>query len=148
MVVHDEGSSFRVRKTFDVWCGGTQANGVLMLLLSHLLTRSVEWSDAQIRVKLVVSEDTTRAQVEENLTSFLERPRVDATSEVLLSEGPSFKALLGESSSRADLVMLGLAELGADFTSYYGQLQHLADSHSTALFVLAAQDPPFKQILR
>ena len=118
-----------------------------MLLLSHLLTRSVEWSDAQIRVKLVVSEDTARAQAEENLTSLLEWTRVDATSEVLLSEGRSFKALLGESSSRADLVMLGIAEPGVDFTSYYGQLQHLADL-STVLFVLVAQDLPFKQILR
>lgn len=60
VVVHDEGSSFQARKRVDVWCGGTQADGVLMLLLSHLLTRSVEWSDAQIRVKLVVSEDTAR----------------------------------------------------------------------------------------
>ena len=119
-----------------------QATGALMLLLSHLLTRSVEWSDAQIRVKLVVSEDTARAQAEENLTSLLEWTRVDATS-----EGRSFKALLGESSSRADLVMLGIAEPGVDFTSYYGQLQHLADL-STVLFVLVAQDLPFKQILR
>ncbi len=96
VVVRDDGSNFGVRKRIDVWWGGLQANGALMLLLSHLLTRSVEWSDARIRVKLVVSEDAARAQAEVNLTHLLEQTRVDATSEVLLSGVLSFKAVLGE----------------------------------------------------
>ena len=148
VIVRDDGSNFGARKRIDVWWGGMQANGALMLLLSHLLTRSVEWNDARIRVKLVVSEEAARAQAEGNLTRILEQTRVDATGEVLLSGARSFKAVLGESSSRADLVMLGMAEPGADFNAYYGRLQHLADGLPTVVFVLASQDLPFKQILR
>ena len=46
VVVRDDGSDFGDRKRIDVWWGRKQADGVLMLLLSHLLTQGVGWRDA------------------------------------------------------------------------------------------------------
>lgn len=117
------------------------------LLLSHLLRRSVDWSDVQIQVKLVVPEPAGRQSAEENLTSLLKEMRVDAKGEVILSEGRSFKEVLTQSSKGADLVMLGMAEPGSNFAPYYDRLHHLADGMPTTVFVLAAQNLPFRRIL-
>ena len=102
--------------------------------------------DAQIRVHCV-PEDAARVWEEENVTGLLRETRVDAVGEVLLTGGRSFKEVIVSSSAGADLVILGVAEPGADFTSCYGPLQNLADGLGTVVFVLAAQDLPFKEIL-
>ena len=52
------------------------------------------------------------------------------------------------SSACADHVRLGVAEPGAYFTSCYGRLPNLAGGLGRVVLVLAAQDLPFKQILR
>ena len=147
IIVHDEGSGFGARGRIDVWWGGMQRNGALMLLLSHLLRRSVEWGDAHIQIKLVVPEPAARGRAEENLTSLLAEVRVDAEGEVILSEGRPFKEILSRSSRGADLVMLGMAAPGSNFASYYDRLHHLAEGMPTTVFVLAAQDLPFQRIL-
>ena len=84
----------------------------------------------------------------ENLTGLLRETRVHAGGEVLPSRGRSFTEVLGVSSADADLVMLGVGELGADFTSCYGRPPNLADGLGRVVLVLAAQDLPFKQFLR
>ena len=148
VIVHADGTDFGKRERIDVWWGGMQQNGGLMLLLAYLLRSSVEWSDARIRVKLVVPERTARERAQQNLKGLLDETRVDAEGEVLLSGGRPFKEVLTRSSRGADLVVLGMAEPGSNFTTYYDRLHHLADGMPTTLFVLAAEDLPFKQILR
>lgn len=85
------------------------------------------------------------ARAEENPTGLLRETRVDAAGEVLLSGGRHFKEVLGVSSAGADLVMLGVAEPGADFPP---TTANLADGFGTVVFILAAQGLPFKQIVR
>lgn len=86
-------------------------------------------------------------RAEENLPDLRRETRVDVAGEVLLSWGRSFKEVLGASSADADPVILGVAGSEADFTSYYGRLENIADGRGTVVFILAAQDLPFKQIL-
>ena len=43
---HEPGMTKRV----DLWWGGLQNNGDLMLLLAHLLTLNAEWNDARVVV--------------------------------------------------------------------------------------------------
>ena len=144
VIVHDEGTGFGKRERIDVWWGGMQRNGGLMLLMSHLLRRSVEWSNAEINVKLMVPEPAAREKAEENLTPLLERMRVDAEGEVLLGDGRSFKDVLALSSRGADLVMLGMAEPGLNFSSYYDRLHHHRRWHAYDRLRASRAGPAFQ----
>lgn len=138
--------SFGDRQTIDVWWGGLQANGSLMLLLAYLLRYDRSWSRAKIRVKLVVAAQTAVDSAQENLKSLLRDLRIDAHAQVLVSEGREFAEILHNSSNDADLIFLGMAKPTEHFLDYYKNLQSLAGDLTT-VFVLAAPDFRFEEVL-
>lgn len=135
-------------RRIDVWWGGLQSNGGLMLILAYLLRTSLEWRRAEIRLKLVVSSQTAAQAAHANLQRFVEPLRLGALTQVLVSDGRPFAEILHTSSQDADLVFLGIAKPGPDFSDYYARLQNLATGLPTTILVLAAPDFAFEDILQ
>ena len=120
-----------------------------MLLLAHLLRTSNGWRGAQVFLKLVVPHESAAQAARTNLKAMLENWRIDAQPQVIVGENRPFRDILQESSRNADLVFLGMAkpEEDRDYTSHYDRLEEFAAGLPTTIFVLAAPDFAFEEVL-
>jgi hypothetical protein len=137
-------------RRIDVWWGGLQANGGLMLILAYLLRTSWAWRGAEICLKLVVPDEAAADSAEANLQRLTASLRIGATSEVIVAGDRSFDEILLISSQTADLVLLGLAEPGStdSFSDYYAKLQNRIAALPNTLLVLASQELDFSDVLQ
>lgn len=138
---------FGFRRKIDVWWSGMQANGSLMLLLAYLLRTDINWRNARIYLKLVVPNQAAAAAAKDNLHNFSENLRIDVIPKVIVADGRPFDEILQQSSGSSDLVFLGMASPAADFTEYYEKLQLRVAKLPSTVFVLAAPDFAFGQVL-
>lgn len=139
----------RLRR-IDIWWGGMQANGGLMLILAYLLRTSWEWRGAEICLKLVVSTKAAAESAEKNLRQLADSLRIGAISQVIVAYDRPFEEILSISSQTADLVMLGLAtpDRVDDFADYYMQLQARIAKLPNSLLVMASEELSFSQVLQ
>lgn len=141
---------FGRRRQIDVWWGGLQANGGLMLLLADLLRTDENWQKAEIHLKLLVPNDAAAEIAQPSLKRQMQQLRIQAISQVLVANGQTFDTILHESSPTADLIFLGLARPREDFTAYtayYEKLHQRTAGLATTVFVLAAPEFAFTEIL-
>ncbi|MGK7369603.1 MAG: amino acid permease, partial [Candidatus Halalkalibacterium sp. M3_1C_030] len=148
VVVHDnEEKGFGNRKRIDIWWGGLQGNGGLMMILAYLLQSSRSWWDVEVYIKMVVDDEHAAEGAKSNLLGIIDKIRTGAKPEVLVSNGRSFDEILHDSSKDADLVMLGMAEPGKNFSSYYESIQERLKGLPTTIMVLAAEGISFGEVL-
>jgi amino acid transporter len=138
---------FGAHRHIDVWWGGRKGNGALMVILSWLLSTSLEWRGSTVTVKMAVPTEAAAVGARANLESILHASRTGALAEVLVTGDRPFWELIRESSSTADLVFLGMAEPGADFEGYYAALQERTLGLPTTVFTLAAEDLEFGEVI-
>lgn len=138
---------FGNRRQIDVWWGGRQGNGGLMLLLADLLRSNLTWREADINLKLVVTDAEAFQAAQENLDRLAQNLRVRARSQVLVGHGQSFDTIVRDSSQKADLIFLGMAAPGEKFSQYYESLQARFTELPTTVFVLAAPNIAFTEVL-
>ena len=118
-----------------------------MLLLAYLLRTDIDWRDATIYLKLVVPHKVAAQSAQANLDQWLKRLRLGVLSQVLVAEGQPFEQILHQSSEDADLIFLGMATPGENFTHYYEKLQFLVNGLPTTIFVLATASFAFGEVL-
>jgi hypothetical protein len=152
IIRYDNERGFGKRQRIDVWWGGLKKNGSLMMILSYLLRTSLSWRSAEVRVKMVVPDESAAAEAYQNLDHILDRIRTGAVPEVLVAGGRSFDEILHTASEDADLVFLGLAEpdspaIKGDYVAYYERMQHRLAGLPTTVLVLAAEDLAFGEVL-
>ena len=143
----NEELQFGRRRRIDVWWGGMQANGSLMLLLAYLLRTDRAWRNAKIHLKLIVPNAAAADAARENLKELVQKLRMEVTCDVIIADGRSFEQLLHEVSADADLIFLGLAKPRENYGQYYETLQARTQGLPTTVFVLAAPDFDFEEIL-
>jgi len=143
----DEERGFGKFKQIDVWWGGLKGNGSLMIVLAYLLQNSLDWRGASITLKMVVPNDTAAKDAEKNLSQVVESLRIDLDKQIIVANGRSFWEIIDTSSRNSDLVFLGMAEPKSDYHEYYQNLLAKTSRLPTTLFVLAAQDLVFGEIL-
>ncbi|MGK7948321.1 MAG: amino acid permease [Xenococcaceae cyanobacterium] len=143
----NKSNSFGFRRRIDVWWGGMQNNGSLMLLLAYLLRTDINWRNAKIYLKLVVPDNTAAAAARSNLDSFVKGLRIDVRSQIIEARGRSFFEILHHSSKNADLIFLGMAKPEENFTAYYQSLQERVANLPSTIFVLAAPGFAFGEVL-
>ncbi len=140
--------NFGGRRRIDVWWGGIQANGSLMLLLAYLLRTDINWRNARIYLKLVVPDEAAAAAAKDNLQEYIEKLRINhVTPQVLLSQGRPFGEILRQYSRNADLVFLGMATPRENYIEYYESLQAKVTDLPSTIFVLAAPDFAIGEVL-
>ncbi|MBE7386007.1 MAG: Na-K-Cl cotransporter [Leptolyngbya sp. SIO1E4] len=139
----------RLRR-IDVWWGGLQSNGGLMLILAYLLRTSWEWRGAEICLKLVVPTETAAESAEANLRQLTDSLRIGAVPQVIVAENRPFDEILKISSQTADLVLLGLATPDSvqDFGDYYTKLQTRITDLPNLLLVMASEELAFSDVLQ
>lgn len=138
----------RFPQRIDVWWGGLQANGGLMLILAYLLRTSMRWRSADIYLNLVVSNKAAAQAAQTNLNKLIETLSIGAQSNIIVAESRPFDAILRSSSATADLILMGLATPDKDFTEYYTSLQNKTINLPPTIFVLAAEDLAFSELLQ
>ncbi|NEO88323.1 MAG: Na-K-Cl cotransporter [Spirulina sp. SIO3F2] len=139
---------FGQQQRIDVWWGGMQANGSLMLLLAYLLRSNMNWHGAEIFVNLVVADAAAARSAETNLKQLITTLRIGAIPNVIVAAGRAFPDILHESSQETDLIFLGMAQPHDDsFKDYYEQFQAWTVGLPTILLVLAAPNFPFEEVL-
>ncbi len=143
----DDTHGFGRQKRIDVWWGGLHGNGGLMKILAYLLQTSLEWQGAEVYIKMVVSTEDAAKDARAGLGPIIQQTRTGAELVVLVAEGRPFDTILHESSQDADLVFLGMAAPNGDFTSYYRALRARSRGLPATVFVLAAEDIGFKDLL-
>ncbi|HSG49832.1 MAG TPA: hypothetical protein VLA43_18560, partial [Longimicrobiales bacterium] len=148
VVRDDESGGFRERRRIDVWWGGLKGNGSLLMILAYLLRTSLPWRGAEVRLKMVVPNEKAAAGARANLAGVAEATRTGLIPQVLVPNGRPFHDLLHESSRDADLVLMGMrAPTGDDYQSYYQALQARTAGLPMTLFVLAAEEVAFRDVL-
>lgn len=131
----------------DVWWGGLQSNGGLMLILAYLLRTGMRWRSADIYLKLVVSNQAAAQAAQTNLNKLIDTLSIGAQSKILVADGRPFDSILRKSSATADLILMGLATPDENFTEYYTSLQRKTLGLPPTIFVLAAEDLAFSELL-
>jgi amino acid transporter len=144
---HSAQRGFGRRERIDVWWGGLKRNGGLMLTLAYLLQTSVAWRGADVRVKMVLPTPEAAAGASPNLEAIVRSLRSGASSEVVVANGRPFVEIMRESSTAADLILLGMRDPDAGFREYYERMRDAVEGMPTAAFVLAAEDMPFGDIV-
>ncbi|MGP0129242.1 MAG: Na-K-Cl cotransporter [cyanobacterium endosymbiont of Rhopalodia musculus] len=129
------------------WSGGMQGNGSLMLILAYLLRSNPNWQNAEICLKLVVTDETGVQAAQANLDNLAKHLRIGALSEVILADGRTFATILKKSSMGVDLIFLGMASPGEMFMQSYEKLQNWTENLPTSIFVLAAPGFDFEEVL-
>ncbi len=106
ILLHDQGlAQDSLQRRIDVWWRG-QENGYLMLLIAHLLTLNWEWSRATIRLLRLMDEEAGREPSREALRELVNRARINAEVQIIVSEDP-LPQVLERHSGDASLVILG-----------------------------------------
>jgi potassium/chloride transporter 4/5/6 len=125
-------------KRIDLWGGGLQNNGDLMLLLAHLLRLDPEWSDARLTIRSIARSESERDTQRAGLAELIAETRIEAHTAVIYEPDPNrdVAAILHEKSARADVVLLGLMmpPYGEE-VRYAERLEQLAGGFKTTIFV-------------
>ena len=131
--------SSRMRR-IDVWWGGLEHNGDMLLLFAHLLSLNTEWSEARVCVKTIASPALDEDAIQGSLDELLQRSRIAADTEVLRRpEGGTVREMIQRESAHADLVFMGLREPGpGEETAYAQRLAELVEGLPTVVLVRAA----------
>ena len=135
------------RARIDVWWGGMQANGSLMVLLAYLLSTDVSWRKAKITLKLVVPDKGAAAAATENVNQYIEDLRIDVNAQIIVAKGRPFEDILRQSSRNSDLVFLGMAAPMENYLEYYENLREKITDLPSTVFVLAAPGFAFGEVL-
>jgi amino acid transporter len=133
---HEPGSEERV----DIWWGGLQNNGDLMLLLAYLLRLNPEWRNSRITIRSIARDEEERQLQLDGLAKLLPQTRIGAETEVLVKPDElSITEILHRISADADVVFLGLQEPehGGEST-YADRITELAEGLNTCIFVRSA----------
>jgi len=124
-------------RRIDVWWGGLENNGDMLLLFAYLLTANQYWRHARIHVHSIANDEAMRENTTAELRRMLRAVRIDAHTEVSLrSEGPGVAEIIHKRSRDADVVFLGLhrPEPGEE-EEYATRLEHLVGDLPTVFLV-------------
>ncbi len=135
-------------KRIDIWWGGLQSNGGLLIILGHLLQNALAWRNAEVNLWMLTAHEKAEEGVRQNLKALLRQMRVNHRERVVCSQA-DFYTVLKEKSASADLILLGMAQPDEDkdYLAYYRKLMQQTEDLPTTIFVLAAQKNIFRAVL-
>ncbi len=149
VVLRRSEQGFGDRKRIDVWWSGLKGNGGLMKILAYLLQTNVEWQAAEVRLNVVAPDEEEAEELQKTLGPIVEELRTGATLNIIVSDGRTFDDILHDTSAGADIVFLGMASPDEtdDFVAYYNDLQERTRGLPHTVFVLAAEEISFRDVL-
>jgi amino acid transporter len=124
-----------------IWWGGLQANGGLMLLLCYLLVAHHDWRTARVKVCTVVETEEDRLAAQDNLKAVVSQARVDAQPRVILRQGRTIREVMAEEARTADLAIVGfrLPFEGEPADPFFERMNALLEILPTTVMVHSAR---------
>lgn len=125
------------KRRIDLWWGGLEYNGDLMLLLAYLLKMNPEWERARIVVHSIVNNEEERERMKESLSELMHHVRIEADTEIIIRSTDQFiYDIIRSSSASADIVFIGLMipQRGEE-TAYAERLIELSEGLKSVIFV-------------
>ena len=132
---------FGKRRRIDIWWGGMQHNGGLMLLVAFLLTAHHSWHDAVVSIRTVVDDERQRQRAAEGINQVTSNARLHAKPVVLLRNGRAIVDIMHEESAGADLVIAGLRlPRRAETAAFFERMNKLLSKMPTIVLVQSARN--------
>ena len=100
----------KVHQRIDLWWGGKENNGDLMLILAYMMQLNREWENAKICIRSVVETSEEQSVLTDVIKGSIVEARINASVHIQLRKGESFLSILKRESGLADMVFLGLRE--------------------------------------
>ncbi len=127
----------RAPRRIDVWWGGLERNGDLMLLLAHLLQGNAYWRHAKVRVLSLRSSEMTAEATRAALAKMIPEIRIEAEVRVLVKpKDKTVQQLIRAESEGSDVVFLGLAlPQEGEEAGYAERLSQLSEGLPAVFFV-------------
>ncbi|HHH26821.1 MAG TPA: hypothetical protein ENK57_00510, partial [Polyangiaceae bacterium] len=129
-------------RRIDIWWGGLQGNGGLMLLLAYLITAHHQWRDAEVTVRTIVDNEHQLTTAQANIEQILRGARVAARPVVILRQARRISDIMHDQSRDADLAIAGLRipSDDADAERFYERMNTLLDGMPTTILVHSARN--------
>ena len=129
-------------RRIDIWWGGLQGNGGLMLLMAYLITAHHNWRDADVTVRTIVENEHQLATAQANIEQILRGARVAALPVVILRQARKISDIMHDQSKDADLAIAGLRipSDDADAERFYDRMNTLLDGMPTTILVHSARN--------
>jgi amino acid transporter len=130
---HEPGREMRI----DLWWGGLEHNGDLMLLLAYLMRLNPEWADARVLVRSIARDEEEQELQSRGLEHLLQEVRIQADTDIIMSRADqSIADIIHTHSAGADVVFLGLQEPAPGTEGEYShRMEQLANGLKTTIFV-------------
>jgi len=129
-------------RSIDIWWGGMENNGDLMLLFAHLLHMNPVWNEAKIVLRSIVDHPSKKDVTEQSLTETIKAVRISAVAEVIVNDsGKEIAEIIKENSGDADITFMGLMipESGGEH-EYSKKLIELSGGLKSVVFVRNASE--------
>ncbi|MCA9690629.1 MAG: hypothetical protein KC636_13550, partial [Myxococcales bacterium] len=108
LVHYDDQRKFGSGRRIQIWWGGLQHNGGLMLLLAFLIIAHQRWSKAKVEIVTIVASEDERARAEEGIRKVVAQAHLDAEPRVLMRKGRSVRDVMELMSTGVDLAIVGM----------------------------------------
>ncbi len=138
---HDAERSFGKKNSIDIWWGGLERNGAMMLLLAYLITSSEKWAGAKVRLNVVVDDEQMYKNTFKSLKKVIGESRVRAEPNVILRKPQDrlIAEIMTEVSRETDLVLTGLRPpTGDEGGAFVERVNELVSDLGTVLLVRAS----------
>jgi len=122
-------------KRIDIWWGGLESNGDLMLLLSYLIRLNNEWAKTTIHIFSVVETEEEKRKSEIHIQKSIFDARINAKVNLILRDNREFINILHKKSAEADLVFLGLAHHILDYDTTINSIDIIIRKLKAVVFV-------------
>lgn len=134
---HDSLRSFGNKRRIDIWWGGRERNGQLMMLLAYFLTCADDWEGATIRLNVIVPSESQLGNVRTRLRQWLDETRLPGELNLILHrEAPALT--MRRVSAQADLVLLGLREPREGEDDFLSPINAMLEGLGSVLLVRAS----------
>ncbi len=124
-------------KSIDLWWGGQQRNGDLMLLLAHLLCLNKGWENSSITIRSIVNDSDEQEKMTASILPLIPQARINANVEVVIKDThESMTDVIQRYSQKTTMVFLGLkiTQPGEE-EAYVEFMEKLIEPLNTTIFV-------------
>jgi amino acid transporter len=130
------------QQSIDLWWGGLQNNGDLMLLLAYLISLNPEWHGSKVVVNSIVNHETEREAMESSLSNLITEARIIARPRIIIREkDQKIHDIIHHHSATTDIVIIGLnIPAKGKEKGYANRLITLAGGLGTVIFVRNASE--------
>src|SRR5690606_27198440 len=100
LIVHyNRATKLGKHRRIDVWWGGLQGNGGLMLLTAYLITAHNRWSGASVIIRTIVDDEAQRERALSGIQAITASARVQGEAAVLLRDGRTIAEIMHAESA-------------------------------------------------